>query len=161
MFARKIRSVFDRLLPSPTKKTAKIENKMAKAYKPGDKVFFKNFRAGKMHWEEGTVTKRIRQVIYDIKCEKFLRKHKQHWNQLRSRHTTEVTENTKEIPMEILYDSFEIPVPVSQHSPMDVSPNPRPEVPGCRTPPLQGGPRRKRLRKEINRLSPDPKKKKY
>ena len=49
MFARKIRSVFDRLLPSLTKKTAKIENKMAKAYKPGDKVFFKNFRAGKMH----------------------------------------------------------------------------------------------------------------
>ena len=40
MFARKIRSVFDRLLPSPTKKTAKKENQITKAYKPGDKKFF-------------------------------------------------------------------------------------------------------------------------
>ena len=47
MFARKIRTVSDRLLPSPAKKTAKKENLMNKAYKLGDKVFFKNFKAGK------------------------------------------------------------------------------------------------------------------
>ena len=39
MFARKIRSVFDRLLSSPAKKTPSKENQMTKAYKPGDKVF--------------------------------------------------------------------------------------------------------------------------
>ena len=38
LFARKICSVFDRLLPCPVKKTAKKENQMTKAYKPGDKV---------------------------------------------------------------------------------------------------------------------------
>ena len=49
MFVRKIHFVFDRLLPSPAKKTAEKENQMTKAYKPGDKVFFKNCRAGKMY----------------------------------------------------------------------------------------------------------------
>ena len=77
---------------------------MTKAYKPVDKVFSKNFRAGKMYWEEGTITKRIRQVIYDVRGEKFWCK--RHWNQLRPRHTIEVMENTEEIPMEILYDTF-------------------------------------------------------
>ena len=57
-----------------------------------------------MYWEEGMITKRIGQGIYDIKGEKFWCK--RHWNQLRPRHITEVTENTEEITMEILHDTF-------------------------------------------------------
>lgn len=65
---------------------------MTKAYKPGDKAFFKNFRAEKkMYWEERMINKRIEQVMYDIKGEKFWCE--RHWNQLRPWHTTEVTEN--------------------------------------------------------------------
>ena len=104
------------------------------------------------------ITKRIGQVIYDVKREKF--RCKRHWNQLTPRHTTEITENTEDIPMEVLYDAFEIPVPVNQRSQMDVSMTSRPEVPMCQIPPLQRGLRRKRLRKKINRLSQDPKKRK-
>ena len=41
MFARKIRSVFDRLLPSPPKKKyLKKDNTSVKIFKPGDKVYF-------------------------------------------------------------------------------------------------------------------------
>ena len=87
-----------------------------------------------MYWKEGTITKRIGQVIYDIKGEKF--QCKRHWNQLRLRHATEITENTEEIPMEVLYDTFEIPIPVSQCLQIDVSPTSKPEVPVCQMPPL-------------------------
>ena len=108
-------AVFNSLLPSLVKKTIQKENQIT-GYKLINQVpvFFKNFRAGKIYYEEGTITKRIGQVIYDIKGEKF--QCKRHWNQLRPRHTTEVTENTKEIPVEVLYDAFEIPIPVNQGS---------------------------------------------
>ena len=72
------------------------------------------------------ITKRIGHVIYDVEGKKF--QCKRHWNQWKPRHTTEVTENTEEIPMEVLYDTMKIPISVSQHSQMDVSPTSRPEV---------------------------------
>ena len=54
MFARKIRSVFDRILPSTTKTTATRENFSTKFYKPGDKIHFLNYRTGSrgLLWKE-------------------------------------------------------------------------------------------------------------
>ena len=62
MFARKILSVFDRLLPSPTKKVVKIKFAI-KFYKPRDRVFFRNYRV----WEDRIITKRLGRVIYKLK----------------------------------------------------------------------------------------------
>lgn len=49
MFARKIRSVFDRILPNAT---ATRENHSTRFCKPSDKIFFLNYRTGKK-WEAG------------------------------------------------------------------------------------------------------------
>ena len=51
MFARKIRSVFDRILPNTTKTTPTRKNLSTKFYKPGDKIFFLNYRTGKRFWK--------------------------------------------------------------------------------------------------------------
>ena len=71
MFARKVRSIFDRILPRPKKKIPKKVNFTTKNYKPGDKVFFRNYRNGKSYWEDGIVTKKIGTVIYIIKGKRF------------------------------------------------------------------------------------------
>ena len=79
MYARKIRSVFDRLLPN-RKNYMKIKTNY-KSYKEGDKVFFRNYWAGKCFWDDGIVTRRIRRVFYIIQGSKFVCK--RHINQLR------------------------------------------------------------------------------
>ena len=55
---------------------------------------------------------------------------KRHLNQLRPRHIKNVTQkDSEELPMEVIYDTFEIPVPISPTVPMEVSPTPPvPEV---------------------------------
>ena len=70
MYARKIRSEFDRLL-SNRKNSMKIKMNY-KSYKEGDKVFFRNYWAGKYFWEDGIVTRRIGRVIYIIQGSKFV-----------------------------------------------------------------------------------------
>ena len=66
MFTRKIRSVFDRILPSTTKTTATRENLSTRFYKPGDKILFLNYRTGKSFWEEGIIMKRIGHMLYSV-----------------------------------------------------------------------------------------------
>ena len=68
-----ILSVFDRFLPK--KKTcSRRTNSNCKVYKEGDKVFYRNYRAGKTFWEDGTVIKRARKMIYIIKGQNFIGK---------------------------------------------------------------------------------------
>ena len=55
VFARKIRSVFDKLLPRPKKKFPTKVNFNTKIYKPGDKDFFRDYRTGKSYWEDSIV----------------------------------------------------------------------------------------------------------
>lgn len=74
MFARKIRSVFDRMLPNKKKKNYTKVNTKFTTYKEGDKVFFKNYRSGKCFWEDGIVSKRIGRVIYIVKGKNVLQK---------------------------------------------------------------------------------------
>ena len=108
MYARKIRSVFHGLLPN-RKNYTKIKTNY-KSYKEGDKVFSRNYRAGKCFWEDGIVIRRIGRVIYIIQGSKFVCK--RHINQLRPRYI-ETVQNNEEIPMVVLYDSFQIKPPMN------------------------------------------------
>lgn len=156
MFARKIRSVFDRILPSATKTTATRENLSTRFYKPGDKIFFLNYRTGKSFWEEGIIKRRIGHILYSVRSSKF--DCRRHINQLRPRHTDDYKQaEDNELPLEVLYDSFNIPLPIAQ-------PTPCPRVPvSPPTPPPQTVLRRKstRMKRKVNRRSPRPKNKRY
>ena len=119
MYARKIRLVFDRLLPNRKTNYAKIKTSY-KSYKEGDKVFFRNYRAGKCFWEDGIVTRTSGRVIYLSHGSKFFCK--RHINQLRPRYI-ETIQNNEEIPMEVLYDSFQIKPPMNVGMPIEATTN--------------------------------------
>ena len=73
---------------------------------------FKNYRGGKNFWEDGTITRRFGRVTYMLKGKKF--EHKRHINQLRPRNIKDVTQEIDgEMLMEVLYDVFDIPVPLN------------------------------------------------
>ena len=119
MYAKKIRSVFNRLLPNRKKNYTKKKKKTNyKSYKEGDKVFFRNYRAGKCFWEVGIVTRRIERIIYIIQGSKFVCK--RHINQLRPRYT-ETVQNNEEIRMEVLYESFRIKPPMNVGMPIEAT----------------------------------------
>ena len=82
MFARKIRSVFDRILPNTNKTTVTRENLSTRFYKPGDKILFLNYRTGKSFWEEGIIMKRIGHMLYSVRSSKF--DCRRHINQLKN-----------------------------------------------------------------------------
>ena len=91
MFVRKMRTVFDRLLPSPAKKTAKIENQMTKAYKPGDKVFSGTLGLEKCIRKRERLTKELDRSYMMKKVKNFSSKDNRiNWDP----DTKEVTENT-------------------------------------------------------------------
>ena len=70
MFSRKIRSVFEKLLPKQT-----LQNRTStvplKRFNLGDKVYFKHFRNNISFWELGTITQRIGNVTYIIQGPKL------------------------------------------------------------------------------------------
>ena len=105
------------------------ENFVTKFYKPGDRVFFRNYRGGKSFWEDKIITKRLGRVIYTLKGRKF--ECKRHLNQLRPRYIKDVMQKDREeMPMEVIYDAFEIPVSLSQPELIEVSTTlPVPKVP--------------------------------
>ena len=137
MFARKIRSVFNRLLP---KKKRSYQNRMKqenmKYFRPGDKVFLKRYKNGKEFWQDGVITQRVGKMLYMVKSKKLI--HKRHLNQLR-RFTEEISKDNEE-PMDLLYDLFDIPTP----------PLPKTVVQKRTS---------KRKRTRVEHLSPDPKRK--
>ena len=103
----------------------------------GVPVFLKSYKNGKEFWQDGIITQRVGKMLYMVKSKKLM--HKRHLNQLR-RFTEEISKDNEE-PMEVLYDLFDIPIP------------PLPEtVVQKRT--------SKRKRNRVERLSPDPKRKK-
>ena len=156
MFARKIRSIFDRLLPDKKKKVTRKENFLVRHYSTGDKIYFKNFQKGKNYWMDGIIKKRIGNMVYTIQGPKFICK--RHINQIRPRSS----ESEEEMPMEILCDTFDIPKPLCAHEPMNVSPEPAIQA-GQNSSPQETLPIRKstRKRKVVMRLNPDPKRKRY
>ena len=108
MFARQIRSVYDKLLPKPTKPaTASIVPKKKKKYYPGEKVYFKMFK-DRFFCEAGTIGKRIGDVIYIVKEPQFT--HKRHLNQIKKRSlNVSDSDPAEDVAMEVIYDTFDIP----------------------------------------------------
>ena len=68
-------------------------------------------------------------MIYKLKRRRF--EWKEHLNQLRPRHIKDVTQkDSEELPMEEIYNTFKILVPISSPVLMEVFPTPLvPEVP--------------------------------
>lgn len=61
MFARKVKSVSDKLLPS--RKTRTDNKNDTKSFKVHDKVLLREYRDGKETWEEGILSARIGKLI--------------------------------------------------------------------------------------------------
>ena len=103
--------------------------------RPGDKVFFKMYCGAKEFWEEGVIRKRVGGMMYMLKGVKY--EYQRNINQLRHRYTENVIEE-QEVPMEVLYNVFDIPAP-----------------------PIPIFEKRTRKRKRVEPFSPDPKRKRY
>ena len=80
MFARKIKSVIDKLIPRQAK-FKKTVSPHKKHFCPGDKVLFKAYKNNMTFWEVGTVKQRIGELVYIVQGPKNT--HKCHMNQLR------------------------------------------------------------------------------
>lgn len=109
MFARKVRSVFDKLLTKQTKQgpTSIVPRKK---YSPREKVFFKMFKNNTSFWEPGTIEKRIRNMVYIIQGPRF--SHKRHLNQIRKRLLDDCNSTPQEeVVMDTIYDTFDIQIP--------------------------------------------------
>ena len=163
MFAWKIRSVFDKILPSTTKTTVTRENFSTMFYKPGDKILFLNYRTGKSFWEKGIIMKRIGHMLHSVRSSKF--DCRRHINQLRPQHTDDYKQaEDNELPLVVLYDVFNVPLLITQPTPRVISPTPSPRVPvSPPTPPPQTVLRRKstRVKRKVNRQCPRSKNKGY
>ena len=98
MFARKIRSVFDKLWPKQVKPTKTTIPK--KKYMPGEKIFFQMYKDNKTFWEQGTIKNRIGRMVY--MAEGPYATHKKHLNQIRKRTSNESSETSPKEEEEML-----------------------------------------------------------
>ena len=83
MFARKIRSLFDKLIPSKKKKKGnkKKINTFNKTYSLGRKFCFLNYHLGKATRLKGIIEERIGNMMYMIKRPRW--KVRRHINQIK------------------------------------------------------------------------------
>ena len=79
MFARKIRSILDELIPLK-KGNKKKNNTPNKTYSPGEKIYFLNYHSGKATWLERIIEK-IGIMMYIIKHPRW--KIHRHINQIK------------------------------------------------------------------------------
>ena len=110
MFGRRIRSVFDKLLPTQKKLPRNIVVPR-KRYNPGEKVYFRKYSNNQMSWELGRIMQRIGNMVYMVEGPSGT--HKRHLNQLRKRYS-EDSETTPPEPEEVIesfYDTFELEPP--------------------------------------------------
>ena len=63
MFARKVKSVFDKLIPRQAK-LKKTVSPHKKYFYPGDKVLFKAYKNNITFWEVGIIKQRIGELVY-------------------------------------------------------------------------------------------------
>ena len=137
MFARRIRSVFDKIIPSKKSHIPAILVPRRK-FNKNDKVFHKNYKNNTTTWEPGSIKERIGNMIYTVQGKTFI--HRRHVNQLQKRITDEPTETPQieENDQLDLYDTFDLQMPQDE-----------PEARG------------KRKRKAPPQFIIDPKRKKY
>ena len=103
LLARKIKSVFDKLLPNPSKigHTNKVTNENWR------KSFSRMFQSNKSYQETGKVDKQIGNMIYIIKGPNFT--HKRHLNQI-SAIRLPPRKTIERKTMDVLFDTFKIPI---------------------------------------------------
>ena len=70
MFVRKIRSVFDKVLPKQNK-LRKTTLAPKKRFNPGEKVYFKKYQNNTSCWERGIIKKRIGDMVYIVEGLKY------------------------------------------------------------------------------------------
>ena len=107
MLTRKIRSVFDKLIPSKKGNKKKKLIPLIRLIALG-KNYFLNYHLGKATWLEGIIGKRIGNMMYIIKYPRW--KVHRHINQIKKRYTPNTKERVEE-PMSVIYDMFEVPRP--------------------------------------------------
>ena len=67
MFGRRVRSIYDKLLPGHKINVWKITKQMSNRYfKPGDKFFFRLYISGKEMQKDGVIISRLRKTTYMI-----------------------------------------------------------------------------------------------
>ena len=110
MFARKIRSVFEKLRPKQAS-LGRTTTVPTKRYNPGDKVFFKAYSNNTSFGELGTIGKRTGNMTYIILGPTAT--HERHLNQIRRRRLDDLgrTPQDEEEAIETLYDTFDIEPP--------------------------------------------------
>ena len=81
MFARRIRSVFYKLIPSKKSHIPAILVPR-RTFNKNDKVFYKNYKNNTTTWEPGIIKERTGNMIYTVQGEKFIRR--KHVNQLQN-----------------------------------------------------------------------------
>ena len=141
MFARKIRSVFDKLIPRQARFT-KTVTLPKKRYACGKKVLFKIYKNNMTFWEVGTVKQRVGELVYIIQGPKNI--HKRHLNQLRKYWVNDLNVSTPQIceePIDTIFENFDFDLDAPQASPVVRRSN--------------------RKRKFTDPLSVDPKRRKY
>ena len=112
MFARKIRSVFDKLLPKQNK-LRKTISAPKKRFNPGEKIYFKKYQNNTSSWERGIIKKRIGDIVYIVEGPKY--KHKRHQNQLQKRRLNDSNDVPQtEEPIDTIFDMFDLDPP-NQH----------------------------------------------
>ena len=82
MFARKIRPVFDKLLPKQNK-LRKTTLAPKKTFNPGEKIYFKKYQNNTSCWERGIIKKTIGDMVYIVEWPKYT--HKRHQSQFQKR----------------------------------------------------------------------------
>ena len=109
IFARKIRPVFDKLLPKQVKPSKTTVPK--KKYMPGEKIFFQMHKDNKTFWEQGTINNRIGRMVYMVEGPHVTQK--KHLNQIRKCISDESSETPpeEEEMLDLLYDAFDLEPP--------------------------------------------------
>ena len=111
MFARKVKSSFDKLIPRQAKfKNTVLPHK--KYFYPGVKVLFKAYKNNMTFWEVGTIKQRIGELVYIVQGPKNI--HQRHMNQLRKcrlNESDESPQNTCEEPIDAIFDHVDLDTP--------------------------------------------------
>ena len=112
MFARKIRSVFDKLL-SKQNKQRKTILAPKKRLNQGEKIYFEKYQNSTSCWERGIIKKRIGDMVFIVEGTKYT--HEKHQNQLQKRRLNDSNDvpQTEEEPIDTIFDMFDLDSPQS------------------------------------------------
>ena len=138
MFARNIKSVFDKLLPKQDM-LQKTTLAPKRRFNPVENIYFKKYQNHTSCWERGIIKKRICDMVYIVEGPKYT--HKRLQNQLQKRRLNDSNDvpKTEEEPIDTISDMFDLDLP-----------QPTPEIR-----------RSRRKRTFTDPLMIDPKRKKY